>query len=66
MKIEGYGNERVIRMEHDDKIQLLVPASVERTCVHLGVTREGKLMIVGGSSIIDSISGPGMKDKIKT
>jgi len=61
-KIEGC--ER-IELEHDDKIQLLVPASLIRTSVNLVVTKRGKLEIAGGSSIIEEISGPGMSEKVK-
>ena len=54
-----------IELEHDDRIQLLVPASLGRTCINLVITKRGKLEIAGGSSIIEEISGPGMAEKVK-
>lgn len=54
-----------IELEKDDKVQLLVPASLERTCVHLSVDWNGKLIITGGSSIISEITGDGMREKVK-
>lgn len=46
-------------------VQIIVPASVGRTAVHLEIDHEGKLCISGGSSIIGEIIGPGMIQKIK-
>jgi len=66
MKIrDKNGNYHVIQLEHGDQVQLLVPASMERTCVNLEVSYDGMLRITGGASIIEEISGPGMKEKIK-
>ena len=66
MKIrQKNGSCEVIELEHDDQVQLLVPASSERTCVYLEVDDEGKLVIAGGASIISEISGDGMLDKVK-
>jgi len=59
------GSCEVIELEKDDQIQLLVPASEERTCVYLSVSWDGKLNIEGGSSVISEISGDGMREKIK-
>jgi hypothetical protein len=53
-----------IELEEDDQVQLLVPASMERTAVHLEVMN-GKLVIAGGSSVISEISGDGMREKFK-
>ncbi|MFA5086885.1 MAG: hypothetical protein WC470_01115 [Candidatus Paceibacterota bacterium] len=66
MKVrEKNGSMHVIELEHEDQVQLIVPASMERVCIYLTVTPSGKLEIVGGASIIDTISGKGMKSKVK-
>lgn len=52
-----------VELQEGEAIQLLVPASDSRTAVHLSVIC-GKLEISGGASIIDSINGPGMAEKI--
>jgi len=52
-----------VELEEGEFIQLLVPASLGRTAVHLSVIC-GKLEIAGGASVIDSIKGPGMAEKV--
>lgn len=47
-----------VELRDDESVQLLVPASDGRTCVHLEVI-SGKLHITGGASIIDSIDVEG-------
>ncbi|MBD3359628.1 MAG: hypothetical protein GF365_02905 [Candidatus Buchananbacteria bacterium] len=42
---------------------MIVPASDSRTAIHLSVIN-GKLEITGGASIINSINGPGMAEKV--
>lgn len=59
------GSCHVIELEHDDEVQLVVPASLEQTCVYLEVDDEGKLVITGGASIIAEISGNDMRKKLK-
>jgi len=66
MEIKKTGNHYVIRMGHEDTIQLAVPASMEMTCVYLEVSSSGKLNITGGSSVVEHISGPGFKNKIRS
>ena len=54
-----------VELKEGEHIQLLIPFSDGRTAVHLSVIN-GKLEISGGSSVIDSINGPGMAEKVKT
>jgi hypothetical protein len=64
MKIgEKNGPMHVIELEHEDQVQLVVPASMGRTCVYLEVNLNGELEITGGSSVIGKISGKDMKRK---
>ena len=65
MYIEKDGLDCVIDLESDERLQLFVPTSMGRTCVHLEVTSSGKLQITGGSSIIEGIIGQGMAEKVK-
>lgn len=61
--VSEMGHPQVIKLEDGDYgIPLLVPVSAT-TCVYLGVDIDGKLIIEGGSSIISSIKGEGMKEK---
>ncbi|MBN1326148.1 hypothetical protein JW977_04205 [Candidatus Falkowbacteria bacterium] len=53
-----------VELHEGEYIQLLVPASMGRTSIHLSVIC-GKLEIAGGSSIISNISGPGMIEKVR-
>lgn len=53
-----------VELKEGESIQLLVPMSDGRTCVHLEVIN-GMLQIAGGASIIYSISGLGMKEKVE-
>lgn len=62
-KIEINTGESV-ELEEADFIQIIVPQSDGRTSVHLAVIN-GKLEISGGASIIDSINGPGMSEKVR-
>jgi len=64
MKIEVQDKQCVLRMEVLDAVQLFVPAGGGRIVVHLEVGSNGKLRIIGGASVIDIISGQGMRDKI--
>ena len=52
-----------VELFEGEGIQLLVPASLGHTAVHLSVMN-GKLEIAGGASIIDRIIGPGMPNKV--
>ncbi len=61
---EKNGSCHVIKLHEGDVVQLLVPASVERTCVYLSVIC-GKLCIGGGASVIDEIVGEGMTSKVR-
>lgn len=66
MKIrDKNGSCHVVELEHNDQVQLLVPASMERTCVLLEVYSNGKLSITGGSDVIEEIGGEGMEAKVK-
>lgn len=66
MKIRDMnGPCHVVELEHDDQVQLLVPASLERTCVLLWVGPDGKLIMEGGADVIDEIIGEGMDAKVK-
>lgn len=65
MRLERDGMDYIIRMDHGERAQPIVPAGMERTAVHLAVTQNGKLDIAGGSSVIEAISGPGMKEKVE-
>lgn len=58
------GAGEVIELKEGESIQMVVPASMGRTTVHMSVTN-GLLEITGGSSIIDSINGPGMIEKVR-
>jgi hypothetical protein len=65
MKIlEKNGSCHVVELEENDQVQLLVPASLGRTCVYLSVV-DGELCIEGGASIIREISGKGMNKKFR-
>ena len=57
--------ENTLYLEELNIVKVVVPASVCRTCVYLSVSSDGKLIIQGGSSVIDSIIGVGMKEKVK-
>lgn len=63
--VSEMGHPQVIKLEDGDCIPVLVPASENRTCVYLEVDIDGKLIIIGGASIISSIEGEGMKEKIQ-
>lgn len=65
MYIKKDGYRSVVELGPNERIQLLVPASMGRTCVHLDVNPSGKLQITGGSSIIEGIVGEGMAEKLK-
>jgi hypothetical protein len=65
LRILKQDNECIITMGREDVLRLHVPASDERVSVHLRVARNGKLTISGNSKFVESISGPGMKDKIE-
>ena len=47
-----------VELKDSEAIQLLVPASIGQTCVHLEVV-SGELQIIGGASIIDLIDVDG-------
>ncbi len=61
IKIE---TDEAVELKEGEHIQLLVPASMGRTAVHLSVIN-GRLEITGGSSIICGIVGPGMAEKVR-
>jgi len=65
MRIVKRNHECTIEMEREDVLRVLVPASDGRVSVHLRVARNGKLTISGISKFVESIFGPGMKDKIE-
>ncbi len=58
------GIGEAVELEEGESIQLLVPFSDGLTAVHLSVIN-GKLEISGGASIIDSINGTGMLEKVR-
>jgi len=60
MKIKG----NMIVLDHQEEIQITVPGQEGQTCVYIG-QYEGMLHVVGGASIIERITGTGMKDVLQ-
>jgi len=54
-------------MTHDDELRISVPAGKDKTAISLRVSRNGKLVIIAGHvTLIDSILGSELKEKIET
>lgn len=68
MRINGIpieaGQGTIIELEKMDKIRLTAPAGAGQIYLRLEVNLSGKLNIVGGSSIVEKISGLGMRQKV--
>lgn len=59
------GPYKVVELEHGDRIQLFVPASLGRTCLYLEVGADGMLCISGGASVIAGISVDGLPGRVR-
>jgi len=57
--------EQVIVVKRGDDIRLVTEGDLaQRTCVYIAASYNGKIVITGGASIIESIEGKGMLEKI--
>lgn len=67
MRILKHDDDCVIKMTHDDELRISVPAGKDKTAISLRVSRNGKLVIIAGHvTLIDSILGSELKEKIET
>lgn len=55
--------QRVIVVGRGEEIKLTVQGADGMACIYVS-EREGKLVLTGGSSLIERIEGEGMRDKI--
>jgi hypothetical protein len=58
-----FPQERIIEVNKGDDVRLTIPGDV-RSCVYIGLAPNGLLTITGGASIIDSIEGKGIQEKV--
>lgn len=52
----------IIVLNEGDNIQLTVPGEYGKTCIYI-TNSNGKIIITGGSGIIERIEGKGMEEK---
>jgi len=57
-------NTKVIVVNEGDDVRLTVPGQEGKTCVYVSLIN-GKLVLEGGVSIIGSIEGSGMIEKVR-
>jgi hypothetical protein len=55
---------KIIEVKLGDDIRLVIPGN-NKTCIYISRSCNGLITIVGGASIIDTIEGKGMREKLK-
>jgi hypothetical protein len=60
-------NEKVVVVTENEPLRITTVAGQDprsRTCIYVSLDSEGKLIIVGGASIVSRIEGDGMREKV--